>query len=473
MSHQITGTSTSALFVNFRALCSLLTSIRETCLRRKHAPFYLVALFVFAVAVHQRAALPLMFLSSRSNSIKHTNFSDISLNYASSRSNGSNPMNYSTTDPPLLIGDEKLFAAPDNVGVEHTTRKGSLPPALNPLDPTTKYQHHPIISEYDFVSAPKSKDHLLDWLGTWIDYKYDCSYDTDPVGYGYKLVVPSRRLPCDDFDSKVNDTNSRVEGTLPLVDDEYPEYIDMLQAIKHFNPKENRPFVMVEFGARYGTWSVRTAVAFKQAFPGHQYVIVGVELAPLFCQWMKEHADYNRVKIEVVCQGADATWILDFMSKYSKVDIMDFDIQGSEFDILGDPRVFPVFREKLVSLHIGTHGDDRVPELIANARRHGFYIHMMYPSSSGLAVAGDNQAVSMCEDEARRFSSLVQSQKCKVASPVGPMYIRDGLIGCRNLKFWGLKELDAEAAGPWKWVQAGYERYLGCDSCHTSRNGLL
>ena len=345
--------------------------------------------------------------------------------------------------------------------VIHTARKGSMPTAFNPLDPTTQYKHHPIISEYDFVTARKNKDHLLDWLGTWIDYKYDCLHDTDPVGFTYKLVVPSRRIPCDEFYAKIAEPSTRVEGTLPVIDDEYPEYIDMLQSIKRFNPMENRPFVMVEYGARYGTWSVRAAVAFKHAFPGHQYVIVGVELAPLFCQWMNEHAAYNDVKILVVCKWADADWILNFMSEYSKVDIMDFDIQGFEFDILRDPRIFPEFREKLVSLHIGTHGDSRVPELIANAKQHGFYIHMMYPSMSGLLLAGDEHGASMCEDEVRRFSARVQSQKCKVASPVGPIYIRDGLVGCRNLKFWDRKDLEAEAAGSWKWVQVGFEHFLG------------
>ena len=190
-------------------------------------------------------------------------------------------------------------------------------------------------------------------------------------------------------------------------------------------------------------------------------ITYGVELAPVFCQWMSEHAAYNDVKVEVVCQGADADWILNFMSKYSKVDIMDFDIQEAEFDILKDPRVFPVFREKLISLHVGTHNDSRVPELIANAKQHGFFVHMMYPRLSGLLLAGDAQGAWMCEEEVRRCSARVQSQKCKVASPVGPIYIRDGLVGCRNLKFWDHKELDAEAAGPWKWVQAGYEHFLG------------
>ena len=51
----------------------------------------------------------------------------------------------------------------------HHTKRSVVPPAFNPLDPTTQYKHHPIISEYGFVTARKNKDHLLDWLGTWID----------------------------------------------------------------------------------------------------------------------------------------------------------------------------------------------------------------------------------------------------------------------------------------------------------------
>ena len=43
-----------------------------------------------------------------------------------------------------------------------------------------------------------------------------------------------------------------------------------------------------------------------------------------------------------------------------------------------------------------------------------------------------------------------------------------GFCRCRNLKFWERKELDAEAAGPWRWVQAGYEHFLGFDSLHTN-----
>jgi GDP-mannose transporter len=86
-------TSSAFSWFNFRALCSLLASIRETFFRRKSAPFYFVALLVFVIAVHQRAALPLLFVFSRnigSNHIIHSKIvTELPLNLSSSSSNSS------------------------------------------------------------------------------------------------------------------------------------------------------------------------------------------------------------------------------------------------------------------------------------------------------------------------------------------------------------------------------------------------
>ncbi len=58
-----------------------------------------------------------------------------------------------------------------------------------------------------------------------------------------------------------------MAGVFPVVDDEYAEFIDVLHAVVEYGGgglsrsggghEPQRPFVIVELGARYATWAVR------------------------------------------------------------------------------------------------------------------------------------------------------------------------------------------------------------------------
>ena len=74
-----------------------------------------------------------------------------------------------------------------------------------------------------------------------------------PPPAGYLKFVPSRRLPCQLHAyrmSSASATAQPVQGYLPLMDDEYPEYVDMLEAVIAAGDH----FVIAELGARYATW---------------------------------------------------------------------------------------------------------------------------------------------------------------------------------------------------------------------------
>lgn len=51
----------------------------------------------------------------------------------------------------------------------------------------------------------------------------------------------------------------QIEGYMPLVDDEYPEYIDILETVN----RANDFYVFGELGARYGTWGARSVLAHR------------------------------------------------------------------------------------------------------------------------------------------------------------------------------------------------------------------
>ncbi len=82
-----------------------------------------------------------------------------------------------------------------------------------------------------------------------------------------------------------------VTTTLPVFDEEYFEWIDLLEAVVEARDR----FTMIELGAGYGRWLVNAAAAIRYVnnLPCR---LIGVEAEPTHFEWMKEHMRDNGVK---------------------------------------------------------------------------------------------------------------------------------------------------------------------------------
>jgi FkbM family methyltransferase len=87
--------------------------------------------------------------------------------------------------------------------------------------------------------------------------------------------------PCGDW---------RVQTAFPSFDEEYFEWIDVLEAVVG----DQGAFTMIELGAGWGRWLMNAAAAARASdrLPFH---LVGVEAEPTHFRWMQKHFEDNNV----------------------------------------------------------------------------------------------------------------------------------------------------------------------------------
>jgi FkbM family methyltransferase len=198
-----------------------------------------------------------------------------------------------------------------------------------------------------------------------------------------------------------------VEPTYPLLDDEYFEWIDTLEAV--LDAKQR--FTAIELGAGFGRWLVNAAAAARQQRPDLEVRLIGVEAEPTHFQWMKQHFRDNGLDpeqhqlLEAAIDGADRTcsfyvgrpdewWgqsiadprrpITDasvrqvetfslkrLLSGLELVDLIDLDIEGAELVVLSS--AIDELDRKVKRVHIGTHTREIERGLRALFWQHGWH----------------------------------------------------------------------------------------------------
>lgn len=76
--------------------------------------------------------------------------------------------------------------------------------------------------------------------------------------------------------------------TYPPFDEEYFEWIDLLEAVAAAKDR----FTMLELGAGFGRWTARAAAAAKQR--DLSYSLIAVEAEPTHFDWMREFTRQRR-----------------------------------------------------------------------------------------------------------------------------------------------------------------------------------
>ena len=175
-----------------------------------------------------------------------------------------------------------------------------------------------------------------------------------------------------------------VNTEYPAFDEEYFEWIDLLESVIHAQGH----YIMFELGAGWGRWSANAAMALRR-LGGTSYTIVAVEAEPTHFKWLAEHLLMNGLELEKFnlieaavaatdgqvgfhisskLYGGPASWygqaiggpvivpavsLNTLLAGYQVVDLIDLDVQGHELDVL-QAAPWELCR-KVKRVHIGTH----------------------------------------------------------------------------------------------------------------------
>jgi len=325
-------------------------------------------------------------------------------------------------DPPLF--PESASAPPRPL----TGKWQKIEDALyNPLSPSRVEPHHPIIAQFfqQYV-APVEREWMTDWLGVRTNFLHECSVRQL---YPYVPFVISRRIQCLAHCSLLENRLPVAAGELPPLDDEYPQWIDMLASV--VRTPASAHYVVVELGARIGTWGVR-ALAARRAVHGEaaRATFVAVESYPKYVSWMRPHLEANEVTAQTVVLDANAgrrraatLRLADIFreAKIDHIDYLDLDIQGAEEAVLRDNMALrALLHENVTHIHIGTHS-----AAIHVTLRTFFTAKMNWRMVLDLPHFGTS-----CDNGLRE--AVQTRQECWVQTNFGPINVRDGLLAFVN-----------------------------------------
>jgi FkbM family methyltransferase len=203
-------------------------------------------------------------------------------------------------------------------------------------------------------------------------------------------------------------TNQVTDVPLPDFDEEYFEWISLLEAVTMAKDE----FVMLELGAGFGRWLVRGAFAIRQ-YSNLPFRLVGVEAEPTHFRWMRQHFRDNGLNPDehqliraaaadrdgrlwfrvgsadewygqgiaapsdptprsfvqrllslpvsldghrVRFQSVKAVCLNTLLAPLARVDLIDLDVQGAEYEILRPAAA--EMNAKVRRVHIETHSRD-------------------------------------------------------------------------------------------------------------------
>ncbi|MEM1211904.1 MAG: FkbM family methyltransferase [Planctomycetota bacterium] len=207
----------------------------------------------------------------------------------------------------------------------------------------------------------------------------------------------------------------------PAIDEEWPEWLDLIEAVCLANP--DRGFTMVELGAGFGRWITRAGVLCQRlkAGPVGPVTLVGVEAEPDHFAMMRQHLNDNGLlqHAGVTChlhptavdaqsgevpfhighpdqwygqaiargdaagkmqafpqasiQNVTALALDQILEPFDHVDLLDLDIQGAEHTVLA--AAADTLQQKVQRVHIGTHSNALEAELRTLFNAMGWQIH--------------------------------------------------------------------------------------------------
>lgn len=242
---------------------------------------------------------------------------------------------------------------------------------------------HPIFERFSVVPSETTGAHVFDFIGGATRVAYNRSWATHAIAAG-KTVSPN----------------------FPPKNEHYLDWVAVLTAAS----KGRGVFRMAEFGAGWGPWLVRGALAAKQRRDIQSCELLAVEADPTHYKWLVEHFEDNGLQADQhhLIAGAvslrseslrfpdiadpDLNYgasvksaantkntieisgyaIEDLLSRFSgPLDLLHIDIQGAEYDVL--PPAMELLKGSVKAIMVGTHSNDELHENLARLfQEHGW-----------------------------------------------------------------------------------------------------
>ena len=278
----------------------------------------------------------------------------------------------------------------------------ALHAAYNPEHPFLVFRHDPIFSLWSDVvwNGTFNSSIIRDFVGTATSYEFDCADRAR-----YRFFQLSRRIPCAKQDVLADTQDlGHVIGDFPIIDEEYFEWLATLRAASRAAAgarglgSSSRPYVVVKFGARYGTWAIRSANAYRRLQPGMPVHLLAVEANHTGFGWLHEHAAWNNFssteftflkgamtnfKGEMTFNASEPSsppaesvptfTVPELLQPFDIVDIMHVDIHGSE-SCFYDLDVMAAVNRSVLAIHFATHSNDLHTQLMATFVEMGWIV---------------------------------------------------------------------------------------------------
>ena len=155
----------------------------------------------------------------------------------------------------------------------------------------SRQPHHAIIQQFGNHWAHPLGSHVIDISGTHTDASFDCQCDI--LQY---CEVPNRKAQCE-FAAQWGriPPAAPIAVPPPLIDEEYFQWVAVLEAAA----RAGDTFVMLELGARYGTWIVRGARAHQKLHANRSHVLIATEPSPHWAHRASLHCALNGLNCTV------------------------------------------------------------------------------------------------------------------------------------------------------------------------------
>eukprot|EP01010_Urceolus_cornutus_P005606 NODE_991_length_1183_cov_236.081129_g752_i0.p1 GENE.NODE_991_length_1183_cov_236.081129_g752_i0~~NODE_991_length_1183_cov_236.081129_g752_i0.p1 ORF type:complete len:374 (+),score=62.83 NODE_991_length_1183_cov_236.081129_g752_i0:101-1123(+) len=264
------------------------------------------------------------------------------------------------------------------------------------------------------VSAqPLSSEFVYNFPTLRVPWSYDC----EAFGpFSYNNLIPSRRLWCEATRRRLDAGLTTWTPTGPVIDEEFLEYVHLLQTVQWAKERgDGAPYVVVEVGARWGTWGFR---ALNAASVLHQPAFAWlIEPLPLHCESVAKVAALNQFKegrdYNLTCGKADVESFRQFAARHPRIDLVDLDCQKCERHMVRD--LAQIFSHQVYRLIIATHSFMIHKHLAALLRRIGFRIvsnalwHPMACSRRFQHEPVNKSSLLQCSSRTNNYGHLVNA----------------------------------------------------------------
>jgi len=155
-------------------------------------------------------------------------------------------------------------------------------------------KHHPVFKEFNWAAPRRNGSFRVNAIGAVQRVHFDAG--VIPNAQPFEAADAARCARPSVLAGRASASNA--DNHLPAVDEEYFEWIDILESVRDYASQHlgRRPYVFAELGAGFGRWSVNAVRALQQACPhGCDYFLCAVEADRQHFEWLEQNLRDNGI----------------------------------------------------------------------------------------------------------------------------------------------------------------------------------